>query len=271
MGMRRGKIITMLTDFGLKDPYVPIMKAVIKSIVPNVEIVDISHEVRKFNVQEASYILLVTYNYFPKETIHLVVVDPGVGSGREPILVKTKNYVFIGPNNGVLTPAILEDGIIEVRVLENEDLFLKPISSTFHGRDIFAPVAAHVARGVSLEIIGRRLDLGKIVKTDYYVKAERKGSKITGSIIYIDTFGNLITSIPSSMLDLEFGEYVKLKIRGKVVELPYHPTFSQVPKGEPLIYPGSLGRLEVGVNMGDASSLFKAEIGDRVELEVEGK
>lgn len=266
--MEKTKIITLLTDFGSKDPYVAIMKGVIKSIAPSVEIIDLTHDISKFNVEEAAYILLSSYKYFPKSTIHVVVVDPGVGSEREPILIRTKNYKFIGPNNGVLTPAASEDGILEVRVLENEDLFLKPISTTFHGRDIFAPIAAQLSKGLNCKVVGKTLERERLKMLKSYIKPERVESKILGSIVYIDSFGNLITSIPTEMLEASYGCIVEVKIKSRKLKLPYYPSFSYVPKGKPLIYPGSLGRLEIGVNMGSASSKFKVEVGEKVELEV---
>ena len=265
--MRGRPVITLITDFGLKDPYVAVMKAVIMSINPEAMIVDVSHEVGKFNVCEASYILLASYKYFPRGTVHVVVVDPGVGSRRAALAIRTKNYIFVGPNNGVLAPAALDDGILEVRVIEEESLFLKPVSTTFHGRDIFVPVAAHLASGHEVSRVGRRLPVEELEVPSCYVKPRVVNGRLVGSIVYVDTFGNLITSIPVSMLNAKYGDTIKVRIRGETISMRYVPSFSYVQKGEPLIYPGSFGFVEIGVNMGSAASHFRVSVGEVVEME----
>ncbi|MFX1449844.1 MAG: S-adenosyl-l-methionine hydroxide adenosyltransferase family protein, partial [Promethearchaeota archaeon] len=158
------RIITLLTDFGLEDPYVATMKGVILSICPTADIVDISHQIRKFNIREAAFKLAFIAQYFTPSTIHMVVIDPGVGSSRKSLVITTDNYIFIGPDNGVLYPAAEKDGIKNIIEIKNKDLFLKPVSNTFHGRDIFAPVAAHVANQFPLEKIGPPIK--KIIKLD---------------------------------------------------------------------------------------------------------
>ena len=147
-------IISLLSDFGLKDPYVSEMKAIILSICPNVTLIDITHEVSKYNIMEGAFILASATPYFPENTVHLAVVDPGVGSKRRPIIVRSKRHLYVGPDNGLLILAAKNDGIINVYHVVNEKYMRKEISSTFHGRDIFAPVSAYLANGVKPEEIG---------------------------------------------------------------------------------------------------------------------
>src|SRR5215467_10853294 len=146
-------IITLTTDFGLADPFVGIMKGVILGIAPNAQLVDITHDIRAYDILEPAFIIDSAYRYFPDGTVHVVVVDPGVGSARRPLAALFDGHLFVGPDNGSLSP-VLED---EVYCIENESLFLHPVSRTFHGRDIFAPVAAHLARGLPIRSVGPRI------------------------------------------------------------------------------------------------------------------
>ena len=179
------RIITILTDFGLQDPYVASMKGVILSINPDVQLIDISHEIGKFNIQEAAFKLAASVPYFTPSTIHLVVVDPGVGSDRKPLIVLTRHYFFIGPDNGVLSLAAEQDGIKRIIEIQNKNFIRKPVSNTFHGRDLFAPVAAYVAKRVALKKFGP--NIRKMVKLKI-PEVVISHNEIKGKILYIDGF-----------------------------------------------------------------------------------
>lgn len=166
-------IITLTTDFGLKDPYVAEMKAVILSISPEATIVDVSHEIEKFNTKMGAYILACVSPFFPKGTIHLTIVDPGVGTSRQPIMLQTRHSFFIGPDNGVLTLAARKDGIIEIRKISNPKLIMRNASNTFHGRDVFAPAAAYLANETPVKDFGPRIS--KIVTLPFALVVRKEG------------------------------------------------------------------------------------------------
>lgn len=187
------RLITLLTDFGLENNFVGVMKGVICRINPAVQIIDISHNVRAGDIKEAAFLLKNSYKYFPKSTIYLVVVDPGVGTRRRAILVKTKNYFLVAPDNGVLSWALKDEQISQIIEIQNNRYFLKPVSNTFHGRDIFAPVAAWLSRGKAPQVFGKPIQ--KIKQIPYPVPEYQPPDKLLGEVIYIDHFGNLITNI----------------------------------------------------------------------------
>lgn len=255
-------IITLTTDFGNTDPYVGIMKGVILSICPDAKIVDISHNITPQNIQEANWILRCSYTYFRKGTIHVCVVDPGVGSTRKPILLEISNYFFIGPDNGIFT-AILELGIIKnIIELTEEKYWLKNISKTFHGREIFAPVAAHLANGVNPKEFGRTIEIKDLTKLPTYDLIKKEKACI-GVIQYIDRFGNLITNIPDAFLSQ--------KITGKIKNIEFGGLVSSYSEGEKnklFAIIGSHGFLELSINKGSAVKLTKAKVGDKVELQL---
>ncbi len=266
------KYIGVLTDFGLKDPYVGIMKSVILRINPYVKIIDISHNIPSFSIRAAAYVLLSAKDYFPKNTIFLVVVDPGVGSKRRAIVVKTKRFMFVGPDNGVLYPAIINDGIVDIRSIDNQNLILKPTSYTFHGRDIFAPTAAWLSRGVTLDVIGRHIDIDDIVKLDFkLIKLEKidLGKTLCGEVAYIDKFGNVTLSIRANTYNvLPLGKLVEINANGKIFKAYSARTFSMVKPGDLALYVNSFRFLELGVNMGNAANRLNVGIGDEVCLTI---
>jgi len=188
------KAITLLTDFGLKDPYVGIMKGVILSINPDAAIVDITHDIMPQNIEEAAFLIEEYHRFFPPGTIHMAVIDPTVGSGRKPIIVSKHNNVFIGPDNGLFT-FILDDA--EVYLLENTDFMLREVSSTFHGRDIFAPAAAHASTGFHPSAFGRTIS--DPVRLCNLLPAV-EGHSLKGKIVRFDRFGNAITNIKVDFL-----------------------------------------------------------------------
>ena len=258
-------IITLLTDFGLKDYYVSSMKAVILSICPSATVVDISHEVSSFDVLEAAFVLCASYRYFPHSTIHVVVVDPGVGSERKALVFKTKNYYFIGPDNGVLTLAADLDGIVEVREIANREFMLHEISRTFHGRDIFAPTAAYLACGVPMEEFGPIVS--KYEKLSFQIPQKVSG-EYQGFILHIDKFGNIITNIPSSLIPDAVKEVKLLLSNGKVYNIPLVNFYVEVPKGSILAIRGSSGFLEISINQGNAASTLKVNRGEKIILKL---
>jgi S-adenosyl-L-methionine hydrolase (adenosine-forming) len=188
------KVITLLTDFGLKDPYVGIMKGVILSINPEATIVDITHDITPQNIEEAAFLIEEYHRFFPPGTIHMAVIDPTVGSERRPIIVSKDNNVFIGPDNGLFT-LILDDA--EVYLLENADFMLREVSSTFHGRDIFAPAAAHASTGFHPSAFGRMISDPRLLDNMF---PATEGNSLKGRIVRFDRFGNAITNIKIDFL-----------------------------------------------------------------------
>jgi len=261
-------IITLLTDFGYKDHYVAAMKGVILSIARDAVIVDISHGVPKFDVRAASYILKCAYKYFPRNTIHVAVVDPGVGTGRRGVVVRTRNYVFVGPDNGLLVLAAKEDGIEEVRAIENRRLMLHPISYTFHGRDVFSPVAAHLALGVPLSEVGPRVE--SLTEPEFTRPVVEQGV-LKCEVLHIDDFGNVVLNATRSDLanaGLEYGETCRVLLsRGVAIEAPLLPSYGYTERGSPLLLVNSEGHLELAVNMDSAARRFGVQVGDAVVIE----
>ncbi len=260
----KNPIITMLTDFGTKDYYVSAMKGVILSINPKCLLIDISHEVPKQDVKEGAFILGNAFSYFPKGTIHLAVIDPGVGSERKPILIRTENYFFIGPDNGLFTIAAMKDRVRKVIQLTNKRYFLSNISSTFHGRDIFAPVAGYLSLGIKPDVFGK--EIGKWVKLDFS-GPNIKGDKLLGEIIHIDSFGNLISNIDQDRF-LKFinAHSFSIKVKNRKV--------SHIKRGywegrdkELIALFGSGGYLEIAVKDGSAKSILNAKKGDSIIVE----
>jgi len=260
----RKPILTLTTDFGLSDHYVGTMKGVILSICPAAQIVDISHDVKPFEIGEGAYAIAQAYRYFPKKTVHVVVVDPGVGTARRPILMETAGQYFVAPDNGVLA-TIYGREEHKIRLISNERYFLKPVSRTFHGRDIFAPVAAHLASG---EPPSR---MGKVVK-DYlrpvFEKPQRTGKRTwMGRILRIDRFGNIVTNFHEGEFpDLEQRNFT-LMVGLCAVEVMAR-SYAECGPGELFAIVGSGGYVEVSVGQGSAAGLIGCESGAAVELTV---
>ena len=254
--MRVSGIITLTTDFGLADPYVGIMKGVILSINPDVRLVDITHEIEPGAVNEAAFIIREAHAHFPAGTVHLGVIDPGVGGDRRPVVFQTKKFLFIGPDNGLFWPTIMEYEEAETIVLTKEDYFLKNISHTFHGRDIFAPVAAHLSMGVDPKRMGRF--------QDDPVKLEipgpfKNGDRLIGIVIRVDRFGNLITNIHGGNLREFLDKSAPVVKIGERVIRGLRRTYSEVSEGELLALIGSSRFLEISQNMGRACNGITAK------------
>ena len=243
-------MITLTTDLGYEDHYVGVMKGVILKINPNTRIVDISHNVRKHDVRHASYILNAIIDYF-ENAVHVFVVDPGVGTGRKEIVAKLDKGYYVGPDNGILT-------LVEERVKEVYEINMKAKSKTFHGRDVFAPVAAHIASG----------NMKYLRKTDNFIryqiqKPEKKGDKILGEIIHIDHFGNIITNIPQELV----GNPKKILLYG--MNLDFKETYAMGKKGELISLINSENLLEFAINKGEANRILNLNVGDKIEIMVE--
>jgi hypothetical protein len=256
--------IAILTDFGLRDYYVSAMKAVIISICPKVRIVDICHNVEKFNVREGAFILASVSNYFPKGTIFLAVVDPGVGTKRRAIVIESERAYYVGPDNGLLLLASLRDGIKAVYEITNKNLMLPRISRTFHGRDIFAPVAAYLALGIEPAEVGPRIN-DYLVPT-FAVSSMKKGM-IKGEILHVNGFGNIVTNI--STVDLEKagikeGMQIRLAVGRKKLDVKICKAYGEVPRGEFLAIIGSTDNLEISINQGNAAKFLGVKAGDNV-------
>ncbi|MEM2419816.1 MAG: SAM-dependent chlorinase/fluorinase [Candidatus Bathyarchaeia archaeon] len=257
-------IITLTTDFGLADPYVAEMKAVILRINPNTRIVDVTHQVEKFNVRNGAFVLAAASPYFPEGTIHVAVVDPGVGTKRKPILIETEKSFFIGPDNGVLTLAAKNQGIKHVYEIANPKFMLPKISQTFHGRDVFAPVAAHLSKGVKPAEFGP--EIHKIVMPKF-AKVVKKDNTLIGEVVHVDSFGNIVTNFTAKHLeDLSIRDSVHIKLGNTKLTLKLCKAYAEVNMGKPLAIIGSHNFLEVSVNMGSAAQAFRVKVGDTVTL-----
>ncbi len=240
-------LITLLTDFGEQDGFAAIMKGVMLSINPQLEFIDISHQVSQGDITAASFILNSAFHYFPDNTIHVVVVDPGVGSERKILAVQIQKHTFVAPDNGVLQwifAAYPDAGVVE---LNKKEYFLPNISNTFHGRDIFAPVAAHISKGVALEELGSIcFDFNK----GNIPICKELGNISSGEVAHIDHFGNLITNIPQHVFINKKLHSIHLAAH-KIVKLAN--SYSDVLDGFPVALIGSHGMLEIAVRNGNAA------------------
>jgi S-adenosyl-L-methionine hydrolase (adenosine-forming) len=258
------KIITLTSDFGMKDPYVAEMKATVLGIYPEATLIDISHEIQKFNIQMGAYILSAATAYFPKGTIHIAVVDPGVGTRRRSILIQTKQGFLIGPDNGVLSLAAERDSIENIYEISNPCFMLPFISNTFHGRDIFASVAAHLAKGVAIIEVGR--EIKEIVKPEF-TKIVRKKDSLEGRVLHLDGFGNIITNITKAQIaNLDACSQLDVKLSGRKVRLKICKTYGEAKQMEPLALIGSHGYLEIAINQSSAAEKLKVKFGDKITV-----
>jgi len=266
------RLIVLMTDYGYRDPYVGVVKGVIKSINPNAEIIDLTHGIQRHNVLEAAVMLAVSAKYFPKGSIFVVVVDPGVGSARRSILIETTNYILIGPDNGCLTLLAERDGVKRVFDISNSKYRLPEVSATFHGRDVFAPIAAWVSLGVPLEDVGVEISYDSVVKTGVEKPSIHVDmGVIEARVVYIDVFGNVMTNIEREdlkPLGLRIGDELSLHIPSGEYKCKYVPSFSWVGVGELACYINSWGFFEVAINMGDASRVLGLKQGDPIKIVV---
>ena len=261
------RIITLTTDFGTSDVYVGIMKGVILGINPNVQVVDLTHAIPPQDIHEAAFTIYSAYRYFPKNAIHTIVVDPGVGTDRQAIVCEIAGTFFVCPDNGVLSYVLQDIGNkmevpMHAAAIQNANYFLPEISDTFHGRDIFAPVAAHLSLGVPLTNIGPSVQA--LVEFPILTPQVSK-NRIVGHIIKLDRFGNAITNISESTLTQEAATY-EIRV-GNTRLTRLNRAYAESTVGEPLAIIGSFGVLEIAINGGSAEISLGLKWGDVVEIQ----
>jgi len=254
--------ITLLTDFGLQDTYVGVVKGVIKTISPDADIIDLTHQVPPQDIFAGAFLLKTVYRYFPPGTIHLVIVDPGVGSARLPIAAHIGDFYFVCPDNGLLS-YVLSDNIADSAViLDDSDYHLSELSRTFHGRDVFAPVAAHLSLGVSLDDLGTQIEsLTTFTLPEPYMS----DGTVICHVIYADAYGNLFLDLTENMaFTIELSGFV-VEIFDRIISGPMN-SYSHVSEGMPLALFGSSGHLEISIRGGHAQQQFGLRVGDAVLL-----
>jgi len=256
-------IITLTTDYGTSDHLAGVLKGVILGILPAATVVDINHHVAPFDVLDGAITIAAAYRYFPPRTVHIVVVDPGVGTERRPLLVTGDQHYFVAPDNGVLSVIYEREPSVSVRHVTAEHYFKTPVSNTFHGRDVFAPVAAWLAKTYQTEAFGDEI-------TDYVrftlPRVKPAGSALKGVVLRVDAFGNLMTNFTADDIAACNGQ-LKLQVNGKQIE-KLVPTFAQGTPGEAVAILGSSGYLEIAVNRGSAARVLGANRGAEVTLQL---
>lgn len=255
-------MITLLTDFGFADHFVAVMKGVILTIAPQTPIIDITHEVPAFSILEGAFLLEQSWRHFPKGTIHVAIVDPGVGSERRPLLIETAGHLFIGPDNGIFSFA-LADTSAKVRHLNQSNYWLPNPSSTFHGRDIFAPVAAHLASGIKPARLGSLIK--DAMRSPAITPTRLSRRSYVGTVLHLDRFGNLITNFPIAQFETLRNRPFTLTVGLNQVEL-YASTYANCPPGELCVIPGSCGFYEVSIANDSAARHTGLIAGSPLEL-----
>ncbi len=258
---RQAPILTLTTDFGLRDAFVGILKGVILSRCPEARLVDLTHGLAPGDVRAGAFVLLSACRFFPRGAIHLAVVDPGVGSGRAALAARTPEAIFLGPDNGLLSWALAGAREVEVRRLTCERLWLRPVSATFHGRDIFAPVAAHLAAGGRFEQVGEQV-------TDWvrlpWPEPRCEAGDWLGKVLYVDHYGNAITNLPNALTE-SASAHLALRVAGRRA-VPLGSFYQAVPAGQAVVVPGSSGYLEIAINGGSAARALGLEVGSPIRL-----
>ena len=263
----RSSVIALLTDLGAKDYFVGAMKGTILSMNPDAKIVDITHEVPKYDVRGAAFILAQAAKAFPAGTIFITVVDPGVGTERKCVLLKTKNGLFfIAPDNGVLTLIAEQLGVSELYEITNRELMMSEVSPTFHGRDIMAPIAAHLSLGVKPSEVGPEIKGIELLQLPRSTATE---TKLRGNIMSVDDFGNLATNIDAPTISkfARVGEALVVAVADKVLNVKFVRTFGEVGPGGYLCYVGSSGMLGLAKNMGNLANELKVKIGSELIIQ----
>lgn len=259
------RIVTLTTDFGIHDHFAGAMRGVMLNINPAAQIIDICNSVNSFDVLDGALTIAQSYSYFPSDTVHLVVVDPGVGSSRRPILVSTSRHFFIAPDNGVLSLVLAREERIAVRHITSEHFFLQPVSNTFHGRDIFAPVAGWMSKGVDPAKFGDEIE--------DYVRFAMPAPKVEGNtvkavVLKVDKFGNLITNIDAMSVPQMFGDSIpefQLSV-GSAETSEMRSAYANGENGHLFAIHGSMGYLEVAANRGSAAQIAQARRGSEVTV-----
>ncbi len=257
-------IVTLLTDFGLEDEYVGVMKGVILGINPSAVLVDLSHQVSPGDVVRAGWLLAWSWTYFSKGTVHVVVVDPGVGSKRQILCLEHKGHIFLGPDNGVLSQVAAGVRSPRFHAVTNRRYLLSPVSHTFHGRDIMAPAAGHLSKGLSPSRLGSPVREFKKLSSPPVVSS---AGRLTGQVIGFDRFGNAVSNLPARHV-LQFKRrkgMVRIRVKGHSVG-GLRPSYTSVSPGSPLAIIGSHDLLEIAVNQGSACRKLRLKIGDPVDV-----
>lgn len=256
----RRPIVTLTTDFGWA--YVGQMKGVILSICPDANLVDIAHDIPSQDIQTGQFTLYTAVPYFPN-AIHVAVVDPGVGTSRRGLVIETKRGVLVGPDNGLLIPAARRMGMQRVFEIKNRKLWLSNVSNTFHGRDVFAPVAAHIANGTKLDSVGPEIQ--SFIDSSFPVPVVTDDA-VHGSVVYVDRFGNLITNIPQELTRrrFDYGDEVEIEVDGEVSRVKFLPYYASARSGSLLCTISSSGLFEIAANSENASSLLGLSVRDGV-------
>lgn len=265
--MGKQRVIALLTDFGLKESSVAAMKGTILSICPEAQIVDISHEIPLFDVRHGAFVLASAGTHFPKGTIFVGVVDPGVGTERRGIVVETGRFLAVGPDNGLFSIFMDREEVKNVYEIKNKELMLEQKTYTFHGLTIFSPVAAHLANGVEPRLVGP--------KTKNYIrwsipKSIVKERSILGEVIHIDQFGNGITNITKrdlKKINATYDTNIKIKIGGKKITCPFRRAYGFAKTGEYVCVIGSYNFLEISINQGNAAKKLGLKVGNKIIVE----
>jgi S-adenosyl-L-methionine hydrolase (adenosine-forming) len=260
----KSPIVTLTTDFGTKDHFAAVMKGVILGICPGATLVDISHEVQPFEIQEGAFVVAQAFRFFPRKTIHIVVVDPGVGSARRAILVEAEGQYFIAPENGVLAMVYSKRGS-KVREITADKYFLQPVSRTFHGRDVFAPAAAHLAKGARPSSFGKLID--DYLKPAFTEPQRTSKRQWMGTVLHVDRFGNMITNF-------HIDEFATIRMKPFAFAVGTRHltdlalTYAEMPIGEPFVIVGSSAYLEVSANQASAAGILGCGVGAPCELTI---
>lgn len=260
-------IITLLTDFGLQDEYVGVLKGVILGIHPETRIIDITHNIQPQDIKAAAYTVKSAFRFFPQQTVHVAVVDPGVGSQRAIIAVACAGHFFLAPDNGLLSPLLVENRPDCVYRVENQNLFKHPVSRSFHGRDVFAPVAAHLSFGLPLKAVGPAINPKNLQPLNVrYPKIKYSGT-LEGEVVSVDRFGNLMTNISHTDIT-ELGTAKVVVMIGNTIIEKIVDYYAQGLHGEVCAIIGSRDCLEIFVNCGDAAASLNSGPGDVVQVKV---
>jgi S-adenosyl-L-methionine hydrolase (adenosine-forming) len=256
-------IITLLTDFGLQDGYVASLKGSLLTVCPAARLIDITHLVPAHDIRAGAYLLKSTYRDFPAGTIHLAVVDPGVGSERLGIALKTPDHCFVGPDNGIFSWVLHDEPAWNAFSLTEKAYWRTAVSNTFHGRDIFAPVAAHLALGIPLQALGQ--PCAPLARP--WTEPRQENEALWGEVIHIDHFGNVITNVTFTVLKAFAGSSGFTVAAGEILVAGMRLTYSNQAAGEPLTLIGSTGHLEIAANQGNAASLYGIRTGDVLRIQ----
>ena len=260
---RETVVVTLLSDFGAADTYAGQMKGAILAVAPEAVLVDLTHAVPPQDVRTGAFHLWAAVEAFPAGTVHLAVVDPGVGTNRRALAARAKRGdLFVGPDNGLLMAAINRlGGLIAAVQLEEPRFFRDRVSFTFHGRDVFGPIAGYLARGGRLEELGPPLT--EVDRSVDFARPEKDGQRVLGEVLHIDVYGNLVSNIPASMLPQAF----EVRVGNRVIRDAPHGSYQDVESGSPLALIGSNGLLDISVRDGSAKNLLRARVGTKLSVE----